>query len=360
MNGPPVRNMLNAILDHQTTSVVMVDEALRVQYLNPAAEFLLAASFERARGESLGALLRDSESFLGELTSALDRSQGYTRRQLKLVTAAQHQRLTVDLTVTPLSDCESPALLLELLPVDRALRIHRETQQQRVQETTRELVRGLAHEIKNPLGGIRGAAQLLDRALATPELSEYTQIIIEEADRLRSLVDRMLGPNKTPKAQATNIHRLLERARQLTQAEHGEGLRFLRDYDPSLPELSCDPDQLMQALLNIVQNAAEALEHTERPTITLRTRALRQASIGQRRHRLVLRIDIFDNGPGVPAALADQLFYPMVSGRAEGTGLGLSIAQTIVGRHGGIIECDSHPGDTRFTISLPLEQPHDG
>ena len=164
MNGPPVRNMLGAILDHQTTSVVMVDEALRVQYLNPAAEFLLAASFERARGESLGALLRDSESFLGELTSALDRGQGYTRRQLKLVTATQHQRLTVDLTVTPLSDCEAPALLLELLPVDRALRIHRETQQQRVQETTRELVRGLAHEIKNPLGGIRGAAQLLDRA----------------------------------------------------------------------------------------------------------------------------------------------------------------------------------------------------
>ncbi len=360
MNGPPVRNMLGQILDHQTTSLVVVDENLRVQYLNPAAEFLLAASADRTRGEPLGMIFRDAKVFLSELSGALDRSQGYTRRQVKLVTAAQHQHITVDLTVTPLTECDGPILLLELLPVDRMLRMNRETQQQRVQETTRELVRGLAHEIKNPLGGLRGAAQLLERAMEAPELKEYTKIIIEEADRLRALVDRMLGPNQAPKAQATNIHRLLERARQLVQAAQGDRVRFLRDYDPSIPELTCDPDQLLQAILNIVQNAAEALENTERATITLRTRALRQASIGQRRHRLVLRIDIFDNGPGVPSAIAEQLFFPMISGRAEGTGLGLSIAQTIVGRHGGIIECDSHPGDTRFTISLPLEQQDDG
>ncbi len=360
MNGPPVRHMLGQILDHQTTSLVVIDADLRVQYLNPAAEFLLAASADRTRGEPLGLIFRGADAFLSELAGALNRGQGYTRRQVKLVTTAQHQRITVDLTATPLADCDSRALLLELLPVDRMLRMNRETQQQRVQETTRELVRGLAHEIKNPLGGLRGAAQLLERAMEAPELKEYTKIIIEEADRLRALVDRMLGPNQAPKAQATNIHRLLERARQLVHAAQGDRVRFLRDYDPSIPELTCDPDQLLQAVLNIVQNAAEALEKTERATITLRTRALRQASIGQQRHRLVLRIDIFDNGPGVPSAIAEQLFFPMISGRAEGTGLGLSIAQTIVGRHGGIIECDSHPGDTRFTISLPLEQQDDG
>ncbi|TVS17013.1 MAG: nitrogen regulation protein NR(II) [Gammaproteobacteria bacterium] len=344
------------ILEHQSTAVVLLDAALRVTYMNQSAEFLLAASNERSQGDHLCMLLRGDDDFERELEVALSKEQSFTRRitSLKALQAGSRE-IVVDYTVTPMTDCEQGGLLLELQPLDRLLRINREAAQLTLHRTTRHLVRGLAHEIKNPLGGIRGAAQLLARELDRPQLSDYTDVIIEEADRLRNLVDRMLGPNQLPHFRMANLHRILERVRQLITAEHPGRLRIERDYDPSIPDLYCDPDQILQAVLNVVRNAAQALEDTEDAMITLRSRTLRQITIGSERHRLVVRVDVLDNGPGIPADMLERLFYPMISGRADGTGLGLSITQAIISQHGGLIECESEPGSTCFTFLLPLE-----
>lgn len=227
------------------------------------------------------------------------------------------------------------------------------------QETTRILVRGLAHEIKNPLGGIRGAAQLLARELHGPGQQDFTNIIIEEADRLRNLVDKMLGPVKLPEISDLNIHEVLERVCQLISAESREQLTIIRDYDPSIPELGGDREQLLQVLLNIARNALQAVQSDpglDEGIITIKTRTQRQFTIHNIRHRLVLRIDFIDNGPGIPESIKDQIFYPMISGRAEGTGLGLSIAQSIITRHKGLVECKSTPGHTEFSIYLPISR----
>jgi two-component system nitrogen regulation sensor histidine kinase GlnL len=221
------------------------------------------------------------------------------------------------------------------------------------------LVRGMAHEIKNPLGGIRGAAQLLARELPDEGLKDYTNVIIAEADRLRNLVDRMLGSNKLPMLAMTNIHEVLERVCSLVEAETQGGITLVRDYDPSLPDVLIDREQMIQAVLNIVRNAMQAISAQNElrlGRITLRSRAMRQFTIGHIRHRLVAQIEIIDNGPGIPPELQDTLFYPMVSGRPDGTGLGLAITQNIISQHQGLIECDSHPGHTTFSIFLPLEQ----
>ena len=361
ISGQAMDSLYLHILEHQSTAVVLLDSKLCVTYLNQSAEFLLAASNERSRGDPLRLLLRGDEDFEAELEAALSKEQSFTRRitHLKALQASTGE-ITVDYTVTPMTDCSQGGLLLELQPLDRLLRINRDAAQLTLQRTTRHLVRGLAHEIKNPLGGIRGAAQLLARELDRAQLSEYTDIIIEEADRLRNLVDRMLGPNQLPQYRSGNIHRILERVRQLITAEHPGRLHIERDYDPSIPDLTCDPDQLLQAFLNVTRNAAQALEETEDAVITFRSRTMRQFTIGAERHRLVVRIDILDNGPGVPPDMIERLFYPMISGRADGTGLGLSITQSIIAQHGGLIECESEPGSTRFTILLPLESIDEG
>jgi two-component system nitrogen regulation sensor histidine kinase GlnL len=221
------------------------------------------------------------------------------------------------------------------------------------QNAARMLLRGLAHEIKNPLGGLRGAAQLLDHELPSEELREYTKIIMEESDRLQSLVDRMLAPNKPAQKSKLNIHRVLERVRQLVQVEAPSGVSLERDYDPSIPLVYGDNDQLIQAILNIVRNASQAIGQTGR--ILIRTRIHRQINIGYRQNRLAVKIEIIDDGPGIKPELQGQIFYPMVSGRAEGTGLGLSIAQTLINQHAGLVECTSEPGNTIFTVYLPLE-----
>ncbi len=219
------------------------------------------------------------------------------------------------------------------------------------------MIRGLAHEIKNPLGGLRGAAQLLERELPDPQLTEYTKIIIDEADRLQNLLNRMLGPNTLPNLRETNIHHVLERVRSLVLAEAPPGIEITRDYDPSIPNLNADSDQLIQAALNLVRNAVQALG--QHGSIILRTRAQRQITIGHERHRLVLTLEVIDNGPGIPQEIQERIFYPMVTGHANGTGLGFSIAQSLINRHGGLIECTSEPGNTIFRILLPLENAHD-
>jgi two-component system nitrogen regulation sensor histidine kinase GlnL len=264
------------------------------------------------------------------------------------------QSVTINLSATPLlKDEKFDELLVEIQQVDNHLRISKEEQLLSQQNTARLLVRGLAHEIKNPLGGLRGAAQLLDMELDSQELKEYTRIIIAESDRLQSLMDKMLGSNKLPNKKTLNIHEVLERVRQLVQAEASGNLVIQSDYDPSIPELQGDKDQLIQAILNIVRNAVQATNGQGR--ITIKTRIKRHLTIGRKRYKLIIQCDVIDDGPGIDNDMITQIFYPMITSRAEGTGLGLSIAQSLINQHNGLIECSSEPGKTVFSIFLPVE-----
>ncbi|QIB65804.1 nitrogen regulation protein NR(II) [Kineobactrum salinum] len=346
------------ILEHISTGVIALDQGLHVTAINSAAEVLLEASATRAMGAHAGQLVIRPREFLQTLEQARDARATLARRSLAL-TLHSGQEIQIDLIATPITSFEPDyCLLLELLPVDRLQRISREESMLHAQETTRAVIRGLAHEIKNPLGGVRGAAQLLAKELPNDELAEYTRIIIREADRLRDLVDRLLGPHQQLVLEDTNIHEIIEHVRNLISAEVSNQLQISRDYDPSLPSLPADRSQLVQAVLNIMRNALQAAEQPERCHILLRTRSQRQFTIGALRHRLVCRVDIIDNGPGIPADLQQSIFAPMVTGRANGSGLGLSIAQSIINRHGGLLECESEPGNTRFTLYLPMEPSH--
>ncbi len=337
-----------SIIENINTAVLLFDSALRLSYLNPAAEMLFAVSARQARGMGAGELMPEATSFVAALERALRSQHPFTERELQLHLA--DNTITVDSSATPLG---TEKILVEFLQVDRHRRITREETLLAQYQANRAVLRGLAHEINNPLGGLRGAAQLLERELSDKALKEYTQVIIGEADRLRNLLNRMLGPNTLPQKQATNIHQVLERVRSVVLAEIPKGVRIARDYDPSIPELHADSEQLIQAILNIVRNATQAVEQSG--NIILRTRVIRHFNIGQRYHKLVARVDIVDDGPGIPTDLIENIFYPMVTGRAEGTGLGLAIAQSLVNQHGGLIECTSNPGSTTFTLLLPVE-----
>ena len=344
------------ILENLNTTVLLLDASLRLKSINPAGEQLFEISARQILGQTLGELLPHNPTLIAAMGQALATGHPFTEHGLRLTLPSRHE-VTIDCTVTPLANDQGEGeLLLEWIPVDRLLRLAREENLLDQHAASRALIRGLAHEIKNPLGGLRGAAQLLERQLPDKSLQEYTRIIIHEADRLRNLVDRMVGPNAPLKQQAVNIHHILEHVRSLILAEIHQGIHVRRDYDPSLPEFNADPEQLIQSVLNVVRNAAQALNN--QGTIWLRTRVERQFTIGQRRHRLVLRAEIEDDGPGIPDDLKEHIFYPMVTGRAEGTGLGLSIAQVIIHQHAGLIECSSRPGQTIFKIYLPLENGH--
>ena len=351
-----IEGLQRTILDNLSTAVLLLDEDLCIHYLNPAGESLFHISNKRARNLTLGKIMFIESDFQQRLNSAINDNHPFAEHEVSFqLLADQDRQVNVDYMVTPLngSNAEGTMLLLEISPMDRHIRIAREEKLLAEQKSTRNLVRGMAHEIKNPLGGLRGAAQLLERELDNEDLKEYTSIIIGEADRLQTLVDRMLGPNNIPRKQQINIHQILEHVRQLAQVEVPDGIFFNLDYDPSLPELMADPDLLIQAILNITRNAVQALgEHGE---ITYKTRPQRHFTIGHMHHRLVIQVDIMDNGPGIPEDILEHIFFPMVTGRPEGSGLGLSIAQSLINQHGGLIECNSRPGKTVFTIYLPLE-----
>ena len=349
--------MHQRILDNLATAVLVLDHDKRTRYLNPAAEMLLQTSGDRIRGLPVTSIFVEPDAALQTLTETAATGHTFTKREAELLLPSG-QLICVDYSISPFPG-DDPLLLMEIQQRDRLQRITREEELLTQQETTRTLVRGMAHEIKNPLGGIRGAAQLLERELENADLRDFTRVIMEEADRLRSLVDRMLGPNRAIETAPTNIHDVVEHVRTLLEAEGGSQVSLVRDYDPSIPEFMGDREQLIQAILNIARNALEVLtkhppEDAE-PSITMRTRALRQFTIGHTRHRLVCRVDIIDNGPGIPRELQPNIFYPMISGRPDGTGLGLAITQSIIGQHHGLVECESRPGCTRFIIFLPLE-----
>jgi two-component system nitrogen regulation sensor histidine kinase GlnL len=345
------------ILDNLTSAVLTFDAGLRLTSINPAGEMLFEVSAKKILGQRLSDLLPHSLRLVRTLEQTLKSHHPFTAHGVRLLLPGR-RTITVDCTVTAVMDgVAGDELLVELTQVDRLLRLARDENMLDRHAANRAVMRGLTHEIKNPLGGLRGAAQLLERELSDKSLKEYTRIIIHEADRLRNLVDRIIGPHQPLKKQKTNIHEILEHVRRLMLVEVPVGLTIERHYDPSLPELEGDPEQLIQAVLNIVRNSVEAMEHSG--VIQLRTSVERGFTVGPRRHRLVLRVEIEDNGPGIPPELQEHIFYPMVTGKANGTGLGLSIAQDIVAKHGGLIECASRPKQTVFTIYLPLENSHD-
>lgn len=347
-------NVQRNILDNLSTAVILLNTQLEIEYLNPASENLFQISLRQASGSKLNKIMVVDDIFFERLQKIIVNFHPITEHEACIVLSIG-RKIIVDyhLNTLQLVDQELK-LMLEISQMDRYIRIAREDKLLSEQSATRNLVRGMAHEIKNPLGGLRGAAQLLERQLPHTELKEYTQIIIGEADRLQSLVNRMLGPNHVPKKHNVNIHQILEHVRQLVQVEHGDGdhIKFKLDYDPSLPEIMADSDMMIQIVLNITQNALQALNGGG--VITYKTRPLRRFTIGHTQHRLVLQTDIIDNGPGIPEHLQEQIFYPMVTGRAEGTGLGLSIAQSLINQHSGLIKMRSRPGKTVFTLYFPL------
>ena len=351
------KTMYKRILDNLNTAILLFDSELMLTYINPTGEILLADSSHHLVGQSADELFKYSDpSLLINVKQSLLMAEPLVDRALTLNRISHN--VTINFSATPLLVNEQVSeILIEFQQIDNHLRISKEEQLLTQQNTARLLVRGLAHEIKNPLGGLRGAAQLLDMELNDPELKEYTQIIIDESDRLQVLMDRMLGPNKLPNKNTLNIHEVLERVRQLVQVESSGGLIIENDYDPSIPDVYADKDQLIQAILNIARNALQAMEGKGR--IIFKTRIYRHMNVGHKHYKLAVKCDIIDNGPGIDPNMMSQIFYPMITGRAEGTGLGLSIAQALITQNNGMIECNSEAGNTVFSVLLPMGTDND-
>lgn len=344
-------------LEQLATAVILLDAEKRVVYANPGAEVVFALSAKQITGMHISQVFPNCEILYSAVENAISTSSPFREHEY-IITTLRQTSLAVTTTVTPV-DLATACLLLEFQQMDQQLRIAREERMLIQQQANAELLRNLAHEIRNPLGGLRGAAQLLEHELPQASLREYTQVIIKEADRLQVLMDRLLVPHRIPKYEPTNIHEVLERVRSLLLAESPQGIQVQRDYDTSLPELIGDREKLIQVVLNIARNAAQAMLSSKKnggeSKIILRTRAERQLTLAKKRYRVGIKVQIIDNGPGIPAEIRDRIFYPLVSGREGGSGLGLTLAQTFVTQHHGMIECESEPGNTCFTILLPIE-----
>jgi two-component system nitrogen regulation sensor histidine kinase GlnL len=345
------------LLDLLATGVVMLDSQLCVVYANVGAQDLLAVGLNQARGHPITELFEESQSLELLLRRALERGEPYAGHEISLTSSVKQthrEPVVVDVTVTPLEGVTGTHLLIELADARTRQRISRESEMLSRLDGSRLMIRQLGHEIKNPLGGLRGAAQLLDRELHDGSLKEYTAVIINEADRLRALVDSMLGPSRLPQKVSINIHELCEHVFHLLRSEAGAGIVIERDYDPSLPNAQFDRNEIIQALLNVARNALQAVEPAG-GRVVLRTRVLTNINIGTIRHRLVANIQVEDNGHGISPELQRSVFYPLVTTRSTGTGLGLAVAQDLVTRHRGIVEFESRPGHTVFSLLLPLE-----
>ncbi len=349
MNLSASSSLVFSGLDCLSAGALVFDADGRIFYVNPAAESLLGVSGALLVGDDVMRAFERSPELLNAIQTARSEQETVIEYELDLAVGG-HPPIRVGCSISPL---ENPphAVLIEMRAVDPMLRIARLERSRLQQEANRELLRNLAHEIKNPLGGIRGAAQLLEHELPRESLREYTQVIIKESDRLQSLMERLLTPHRMPRFGAVNIHEVLERVRSLILAET-PSVTLQRDYDISLPDILADSEQLIQATLNIARNAVQAMHG--QGGIILKTRVARQITLESRRYQLGMRVDIIDNGPGIPDEIREQIFYPLVSGREGGSGLGLAVAQTLVAQNHGTIDCESQPGHTVFSIFLPL------
>ena len=343
-------------LDLLSTAVLLVDSSGRIAHVNQSAELLFDTSRKTLIGQLAGRVLGDDAEMRQLVADAQANAFGQ-RKQIMELRRVGREPLPVRVVAAVQFVANIP-LVLEVTEIEQQLKVDREERQIGLTEANRELLRNLAHEIKNPLGGVRGAAQLLEAELASNEQREYTRVIIAEADRLHALVDRLLMPHRAPRVVSEmNIHEVCERVRLIMVSEFPRGLTITRDYDASAPEFRGDKEQLIQALLNVVRNAAQALENritAGDAEIVLRTRVARQVTIARARHRLALDLRVIDNGPGIPEPLKDRIFFPLVSGRDGGNGLGLTLAQNFIQQHDGMIEADSRPGRTNFRILIPL------
>jgi two-component system nitrogen regulation sensor histidine kinase GlnL len=350
------------LLDQLPNAVIIFDgKTKHLFYANPAAESALDLSRKAIEGHLLGELFADNPA-LNLMIDEVASSNTAAQRQEMILHVFPN---TINYAAVPahvvIALLEDPALILmEWFPIDQQLRSERDERVTQQVEANKQLMRNLAHEIKNPLGGIRGAAQLLEFELPEKGLREYTQVIIKESDRLQTLVDRLLAPHRRAHTtELINLHESLERVRSLVLAEFPSGLRIIRNYDTSLPDIIGDKEQLIQAVLNIAHNAAQALsEEIRRGTavIEFRTRVARSVTIAKQRYKLALDLHVIDNGPGIPDAIRDRIFFPLVSGREGGSGLGLTLAQTFVQQHQGFIACESQPGKTDFHIQIPYRK----
>jgi two-component system nitrogen regulation sensor histidine kinase GlnL len=353
---PPIRHA--ELLDALSASVLLVDFDFSVLFLNNSAQEFLGLGRSQAIGHAITDLFADAPALMQLLQRATERGEVCSEHELVLTTVANGQGpragVVADVTVTRIPGPQAThRLLVELIDARLRMQLTRESELLSRVDSSRLIARQLAHEIRNPLGGLRGAAQLLSRELNVPALREYTDVIMKEADRLAALVNTMLGPSRPPQREKRNIHEVCEHVFQLLRAEAAAGVELVRDYDPSIPDAQLARDELIQAVLNVMRNAVQAVGAAGR--VILRTRSLSNLTISGRRHRLVCSLQVEDNGPGVPDEMRKTLFLPLVSSKSDGTGLGLSVAQEMLARQRGMIEFVSAPGHTVFSMLLPLE-----
>lgn len=359
MSEPPFQPGPSQVLESLATAVATFDSSQRLVWMNPAAEELFALGLRQGQRLGLADLFPGRTELVQRAEEALERPRMVSEREIWLQRPGATERL-VDVTLSPLPLGDgSLGLLAEATLTDRRSRIAQEGRRIEEQRAVRRVIRGLAHEVKNPLGGLRGAAQLLARHLDDPDLAEYTEVIDREVDRLLKLLDQLQAPQGAQSHVPVNIHAVLERVRRLVQAEAPERVAIESDYDPSLPEVVADFDQLVQVFLNLARNAVQAAAGQPDGRVALRTRVERNFTIDGGLHRLALRVEVADNGPGIPEEERSQIFYPLVTSRAEGRGLGLAIAQDLVTHHGGVIDLHSERGATVFQVILPLADQDD-
>lgn len=348
---------LDSLLDSLSTAILLVDENLVIRYANHAAQSAFDRGFNLLVGTSIYQHIVHSSLDLERFTLNMQHGEAFSDGEVQ-ISFSDGRHLLADLSVTCIVEENENKLLVEIRLIQQQKKISQETHQWAQQQAARELVRGLAHEIKNPLGGIRGAAQLLQKELVSYDQKEYTAVIIEQSDRLTNLVDRLLGPNVRPNFRWQNIHQVLEKTCTLVGLDLSHDISIVRDYDPSIPDIFIDQDMILQAALNIVRNSVQVLTEnaTDDANIKIISRIERHVIIHGVTHPLVAKIQLIDNGPGIPNELRDTLFYPMVTSKKQGTGLGLSISQTLIGHHRGKIDVDSWPGHTEFTLYLPIDK----
>ena len=343
-------------MESLVTAVIVCDKNLIVNYINPSTETLFEVSAKQAINNNISVFFEDTDNFFKKILQKVDEQKNSYKEHEYFLQTHRKKTICVSLTVTALID-SSDEFIIEFIQMDQQLKVAREERMFIQQQANTELLRNLAHEVRNPLGGLRGAAQLLEQELDKDSLKEYTQIIINEADRLQNLMNRMLTPSQMPVYKKTNIHEILERVRSLILSEFSSDISFVRDYDVSLPEFIVDREKLIQAILNIAKNGAQAmkLNNQDSRQLSFVTRAERQIVFRKKKHATAIRIDIIDNGPGIKNELIDKIFFPLVTGNENGSGLGLSLAQNLISLHQGMIDCHSVPGKTVFSIILPIE-----
>lgn len=354
----PPNNLHHHILDNLKTAILLIEPNLTVSYINPTTESLLTISDQHIHKKAITTLFHEEEDTVVKLLDAINNHETYTKHET-ILTLHSNEEITVDYAITPITDTHHTSLIIELQPLNRLLHISQEENLLTSQQNNKTLLHDITHEIKNPLNDLRGTTQLLTRELDDPRLHDYTNIIIEETNHLRNLMDNMLSPNKIPDQKPTNIHEVLERVQQLIEVESSNNMRIIRNYNPNIPDITNDQKQLIQAMLNIIRNALQALNQSppkhETPNITLHTHTLRQFTIRSHHHHLIYHVDIINNKPNIPPNITQSIFLPMINNHANNSELKLSISQSILNHHQDLIKCHNEPNQTKFSLFIPIK-----